>query len=464
MSLSSPPSQLSWRAHYWQTIVLALPLVIGQLASIGIATADVFAMGQISSHDLASGSLAARFYQPFYFMGLGITLATGPIVAQGLGGNDPRLVRRAFRQGMVIAVVLALLAMPFVMVGDVVLVWLGQDPVISAHAKDFLFWSAIGLPFMFLFFVLRQFVSSHKKPMPQVIATIGGLLANILGNHICVHGYGPIPPMGLGGIALSTTIVYLLICVGLLIYIGMTEPYKSSKPFQRLWIMDWDITRRIFVIGIPIGCTIVAETGMFIAVVFIIGLYGPVPLAASAIANQIAAVAFMVPLAIGQASTIRVGHFAGANDRYNISRASWSAVWVGLALTSIIMVYLFAQSEFLIDLFLADDDPMAAAVAAIAVPMMIITALFQWGDGTQAITISALRGLNDTKVPAYIAIACFWFVGVGIGAIGAYAFDFDPVAIWGCLLIGLMVASVALTYRLYMATRRITRGGAILTQ
>ena len=203
---------------------------------------------------------------------------------------------------------------------------------------------------------------------------------------------------------------------------------------------------------------------MFIAVVFIIGLYGPVPLAASAIANQIAAVAFMVPLAIGQASTIRVGHFAGAHDRYNISRASWSAVWVGLALTSIIMVYLFARSEFLIDLFLADDDPMAAAVAAIAVPMMIITALFQWGDGTQAITISALRGLNDTRVPAYIAIACFWFIGVGIGAVGAYAFNFDPVAIWGCLLIGLMVAAVALTYRLYVATQRITRGGAILNQ
>jgi MATE family multidrug resistance protein len=128
------------------------------------------------------------------------------------------------------------------------------------------------------------------------------------------------------------------------------------------------------------------------------------------------------------------------------------------------MAYLLLQSEFLIDLFLADNDPMTAAVAGFAIPMMIITALFQWGDGTQAITISALRGLNDTKVPAYIAIACFWFVGVGIGAIGAYAFDFDPVAIWGCLMIGLMVASVALTYRLYMATRRITRGGAILTQ
>jgi MATE family multidrug resistance protein len=128
------------------------------------------------------------------------------------------------------------------------------------------------------------------------------------------------------------------------------------------------------------------------------------------------------------------------------------------------MIYLFAQSEFLIDLFLADDDPMTAAVATFAIPMMIITALFQCGDGTQAITISALRGLNDTRVPAYIAIACFWFIGVGIGAVGAYAFDFDPVAIWGCLLIGLMVASVALTYRLYVATRRITRGGAILNQ
>ena len=58
---------------------------------------------------------------------------------------------------------------------------------------------------------------------------------------------------------------------------------------------------------------------MFIAVTFLIGLFGTAALAAAAIANQIAAVTFMIPIAIAQASTVRVGNFAGSAHRANLS-------------------------------------------------------------------------------------------------------------------------------------------------
>lgn len=452
----------SWNTHNWQNIKLSLPIVIGALATIGIWTADIIAMGQIDSVNLAAGSLANRYFQPFYFFALGVTLAVGPLVAQGLGSNDDRQIRRSLRQGLLIGVVLGILAAPLVMLGEPVLNLLGQDPALTSMTGGFLLWSAIGLPFIFIFFVLRQYVVAHQRPLPQVIAMILGLGLNVLGNHVLVEGIGPFPKMGLTGIALSTTIVYLLICVGLLIWIGTTAPYKQSKPFQRLWVMDWAITWRLLKIGVPIGLTILAETSMFVAITFLIGLFGTAALAAGAIANQIAAVSFMVPIALAQASSILVSNYAGANDRGNTQRSGWSAMSVGVGLTMMTTVILIVWPEFWIGFYLAEGDVLIDEVMLYAVPMVIIAGCFQIPDGMQAIATSILRGLNDTKIPAVLGITSFWVIGVGSGAFAGLVLGWGPVAIWGGLVIGLCAAAIGLSWRTYQTMKRIDRGGKIL--
>ena len=156
----------------------------------------------------------------------------------------------------------------------------------------------------------------------------------------------------------------------------MIQPFRDSRPFQRLWVMDWAVTARLLRIGVPIGLTIVAEAGMFIAVTFLIGLFGTAALAAAAIANQIAAVTFMIPIAIAQASTVRVGNFAGAADRANLSRSAGATFWIGIAATAATMVILLIWPEFLIGLFLTGKDAMFADVMALALPMLLLTALF----------------------------------------------------------------------------------------
>ena len=253
---------LSWTMHFRKTLALAIPLALGQLMSIGINTADIIAMGQLGTHQLAAGSLAARYFQPFFFMGMGLMLAVGPLVAQGLGANDHRLVRRSLRQGLFLAVVVGLLFILPIAGGRTVLIWLGQDPDILMHVDEFLLWLAVGIPFVFIFFVARQYVISHQRPIPQVVAAALGLGANIIANHMLINGLGPFPAMGLNGIALSTSVIYGLMGGGLLIYIGLSAPYRASAPFHRIWVMDWQISWRMLKIGTPIGLTIVAETGM----------------------------------------------------------------------------------------------------------------------------------------------------------------------------------------------------------
>ena len=430
--------------------------------SIGINTADIIAMGQLGTHELAAGSLAARYFQPFFFMGMGLMLAVGPLVAQGLGGNNNRLVRRALRQGLFLAVAVGLAFILPIAEGRTVLIWLGQDPAILVHADEFLLWLAVGIPFVFIYFVARQYVISHQRPIPQVVAAALGLGANIIANHMLINGLGPFSAMGLNGIALSTSVIYLLMGIGLLIYIGLSAPYRASAPFNRIWVMDWQITWRMLKIGTPIGLTIMAETGMFIAVALMIGLFGTAPLAASAITNQIAAVAFMIPLAIGQASSVRVGHFAGADNRNNIGRAAWAAMIAALGVTFVTALFIAIFPVPLIKLFLGVTDLLTKDVISFAVPLMMITALFQMVDGAQVIGISVLRGLNDTKWPALLSVGSFWGIGVIAGAIFAFYFDSGPVGLWFGLLIGLTSAALSLGWRMHRSIQRINSGGSIL--
>lgn len=453
---------LNWRDHLAENLRLAMPLIVGQLATIGIWTSDVLAMGQIDSDSLAAGALATRYFQPIFFLAIGISLAVGPLIAQGLGAGDDRQIRRSFRQGMIIAFTLGMLTIPLLFVAEPVLITLGQDPELSRLTKPFLFWTSFGLPFMFLTFVLRQFLISYQRPMPQVIAMLIALAVNVGLNEILSKGAGPIPAMGLGGIALGTSIVYFLLCVGLIGYIANSSPFRESKPFQRLWLMDWDITFRVLKIGVPIGLTIVAETGMFIAAALLIGLYGTASLAAISIANQIAAVAFMIPISMAQAGMVRIGNYAGAEDRQNLFKSATATMTLALSACTLTMIILLIWPDAMIRMFIQPSDSLFADVQALAIPMLLLTSLFQIPDGVQSVALAILRGINDTKIPGIIAIGCFWITGVGAGAIAGFTLGMGPIGVWGGVTFGLFVASGVLTIRMRKAMRRIKDGGQIL--
>ena len=103
-----------------------------------------------------------------------------------------------------------------------------------------------------------------------------------------------------------------------------------------------------------------------------------------------------------------------------------------------------------------------ALLKGLALPMLVLTALFQVPDGVQAIAMSILRGLNDTRAPGMIAIGSFWITGVAVGTLAGHQFALGPSGVWGGLLIGLSVAALLLTFRMRRALRRVRDGGRIL--
>ena len=442
--------------------LLMVPLVASQVASFGIMTSDIIMMGQLSVADLASGSLAIRYYQPFYFFTLGLTAVTAPLIAQAIGAGDPQAARRAFRQGLVIVFILSLITMPLVAYGAPVLTFLGQGADVAARAEPFLFWTALTIPQFFLFLMFRFFVIGNQKTRAQLVVTLSGLMVNLILNPLFASGLWGVPQLGLSGIAIATMISYMVMNVMMFVYIQYHPDFRGLDPFVRLWRLDLQLMRRIIRLGVPNAIIVMSETGMFVIAGFMIGTFGTAALASAGIANQIAAMAFMVPLGLSQATASVVGRAAGQNDALLVGRAGWSAhilgVLIALPMTLILLIY----PETLAMLFIHPDDENFASTLPIVVSMLFYVGLFQLVDGMQVIAGAKLRGINDTKIPAIIALISYWGVGIGCAYLFAFTLDWGPAVVWGGLGIGLATASLITTYRWARHLDQIRKGRAIL--
>ena len=205
-------------------------------------------------------------------------------------------------------------------------------------------------------------------------------------------------------------------------------------------------------LGWPIGVTMALEMGVFALAAYFMGWIGAPAVAAHAVALQLAALTFMIPLGLGQAATVRVGLAPGRGDEAGVARAGWMAWVIGVAFMGAMAIVMWAIPRHLVTLFLS-DVPANAVVIGLAVSFLRVAAAFQLVDGAQVIGAGMLRGLHDTRWPLLFALFGYWVVGLGIGAWLAFAEDWKGVGIWVGLASGLAAVAVLMLARWMLRDR-----------
>jgi len=188
------------------------------------------------------------------------------------------------------------------------------------------------------------------------------------------------------------------------------------------------------------------EGGVFSAAAYLMGLFGAPSVAAHQIALQIAATTFMIPLALGQAATVRVGLAYGRKDPDGIALAGWTAFVLSIAFMTVMATLMYVFPRPLITLFL-DDTPDNAMVISLGVSFLLVAALFQIVDGAQVVGAGMLRGLHDARVPMMFALFGYWAIGLGVGVALAFTMDWRGIGIWAGLAAGLGVVAVLMMWR-----------------
>lgn len=448
-----------WRREIAAMLKLAVPLAATQLLMIGINTTDVVMMGWLGPDKLAAGSLGFTLYMPAFLFGVGLLSTVAALAAQALGAKEYRGVRRSVRQGLWIATAYGVLAGLFLWNGEAILLALGQNAATAALAGGYLHAALWGFPAAIWVIVLRGFVTALSRPRSALLIILAGTLLNAALNYVLMFGHFGFPRLELVGAGIATSIVNYLMVAIFLAAIQADRRFRRHAILARFWRPDWPRFRRLLALGLPIGITVLAETAFFSSAAILMGWISVSALAAHTIALQCAAVAFMVPLGVSQATTVRVGLAFGAGDRERIGRSGWTAFILGTAFMSCSALAFWFAGPQLVGLFLDRGMAENAATIALAVAFLRIAAVFQLLDGAQVIGVGALRGLQDTLVPMVIAVLGYWAIGFPVAALLGFPLALGGEGVWWGLASGLAVVAGLLVWRFAGRDRLLTRAG-----
>jgi len=432
---------------------LAIPLATAQFAQSATGFVDTVMTGMLGSEALAAGGLGAGLFTFLLTVSTAIISAVSPLAAEAYGGDHPERVTTVVRQGLWLALLLTIPFMVVVLNGAPLLRLLGQKPETITQAQSYLNAIAWGCFPALAFAALRFFVAALSKPRSIMVIVVFGTLLNMVGNYVLMFGKFGFPALGLAGTGWSSAFSFWAMFGSLIVYILRQPLLNQYSVFRRLHRFEAKTLRILLGVGLPIGGMVAVEAGLFVITTFLMGQLGTVTLAAHQIALQSAAIAFNVPLGISFATTVRVGQLFGQQNLVAARLAGFVGIALGaLSMGAAALLFWFAPT-FVVDLYLDMSNPANMDVIQPAKALLGVAAVFQIVDGIQVNAAGALRGLQDTRVPLLIAIACYWGVGLTSGLALSRHFGLNGVGLWWGLAVGLTAAAIVLTLRFDRHTR-----------
>ena len=437
----------SYKLHFKATLSLGLPLIGSHLMQMVPGLTDTIMLGWYGVDELAASVLAHSLFFIILIVGSGFAITVMPMVASAAAIDDKTSVRRSVRMGLWISIIYSIFFIPILLFSENLFLILGQEEHLAKSAQTYLRiagWSIVpGL----LIMVLKSFFSALERPNVVLLSLIIGGMVNIILNYTLIFGNFGMPELGLTGAAIATLVTTILSILILLYFCLFKDEYSLYLIFNNIWRMDIEAFKEVFKLGLPVGITMLAESGLFSATAVMMGWLGTNALAAHGIAIQISGITFMIYLGLANAGTVRVGRAVGRMDNSGLKLASISVIILTIGAVLIVAFTFLSVPKPLLMLFLSPSHVDTPSIILIGVPLLAIAAIFQIADGLQVVVLGLLRGLKDTAIPMVITTICYWGIGIPCSYLFGFVFNWGGNGIWFGLVIGLTLASAFLSSR-----------------
>lgn len=428
------------------------------VAGFSIHMTDTIMLGWYSVTSLAAATVATGLWFITFIIGAGFGRAVTPLVAEAAELGDETSARRVTRMALWLsAIYSALLVVPF-MYGEAVLLAIGQEPAVAAQGGLYLRIAVLGMFPAMGAQVMRSYLGAMELTAIQLWITLVALAANALVNYALIFGNFGAPELGIEGAAIASVVIQIVQMIALMVYVQWKKP--EAELFRRIWKSDNEAIAQVFRLGLPIGLTSFAEGGLFVASSVMMGWIGEIELAAHGIAMQLTAFMFMFHVGMSEAATIRASRQYGARSEPELRRGAIAAYAVSLSFGLVVIVLFLTMPGVFVSLFIDPNDPARDAVLALGIVLIMLSALFQFVDAAQIVALSVLRGVQDTRVPMWLACLSYWVIGIPSGYIMAFVFGWGPIGLWLGLTVGLGVAALLLSQRFWARSVHIAKVSA----
>ena len=446
----------SVRTEFVPMLKIAVPVVMAELGWMTMGVVDTVMVGPLGPQAISAAGVGNSMHIAFAIFGMAIMLGLDTLVSQAYGARDIRDCHRWFFDGLTLA---GLLAVPIMTL--LVLVWfaipsLGFHDAVRPLLETYFGILLLSTPFLLAYAVCRRYLQAMHAVTPVMFALVTANVINATGNWVLIHGHFGFPALGVAGSAWATVIsrAYML---GTLLFAVWWIDRKRTRELLRdalpsealakeghgLWHVDRAFNaarlRRLLSLGLPAASQMGAEVGVFALATAMSGTLDPISSASHQIALNMAGVAFMIPLGLGSAGAVRVGHAVGARDRYRAQAAGWTAILLTTAFMIFAALVFILVPRQLIGLFSKDAD-----VLSVGTSLLFLAAIFQLFDGIQGVITGTLRGLGDTRTPMIVNLVAHWLLGLPTSYVLCFVVGWGVYGLWIGLSLGLIVVGVVL--------------------
>ncbi|MFA7613865.1 MAG: MATE family efflux transporter [Candidatus Caldatribacteriota bacterium] len=431
---------LSSKLAFKQLLLFALPIIAGHLGIVLIGTGDMVIAGHYSSECLAAIGLAVAIANPIMISLLGLQFSISPVLAQKRGRGED--ISEYFFSVLLYTFFVSLISCILTYVSSYFVSYFGYSENVTRIIIDYLritSFSAFGLC---LYQGLKEYLQSQEKTLASNLIAIIAVGVNLFMNYGLVFGKFGLPQLHEVGLAWASFGVRAFMALGLFLL--------TIKLLKKKLVIKWDFIKEVFTLGTPIAFTLFFEIMAFCSVTLFVGKFGEIQSAANNIALNIGSLAFMVPMSIGAAVSVKIGHAYGERNFPLIRIFSKVALLFALAFAVLTCLVFSFLPDTLVALFTSDQQ-----VLEWGSRLLFYVACFQFFDGAQVTQAGILRGLNITRAASIAVFIGYWIIGIPIGYYLGFIQNFEAIGFWQGLTISLAVVAVMLGLVLKKALKNV---------
>lgn len=436
--------------YYKRNLKVAVPVIISQAGQTTVMLADNIMVGHVGPMELAAVSFAGSVYMIGMVFGMGFTLGLTPLIGIAYGEGRFRKAGLLFQNALLINLFSTAIFMSLMFLGGAFLGRMGQEAVVVELGRPYYYimvWSF--LPQM-IFFSGRQFAEGIGNTKIAMYVTIICNLLNILLNYVLIYGKWGFPEMGVTGAAVATLISRIAMAVSMVFVFFRFTLFRRYFSFFSKNGFIGKYMKQLISIGAPISLQTGMEVLTFSLCGIMIGWINGISLAANQVTQTMTSLTFMMAMGVSSATTIRVSHQLGERNYYGMRKAGFASMHLALAFMSVSAFCFIVFRNYIPLLFTSD-----AEVIAIASQLFIVAGIFQIFDGIQVVSMAALRGMADTKIPMFISFISYIVVCLSVGYCLAFLAGFGAVGMWLGYVAGLGLAAVWLSLRFNRKSREL---------
>jgi MATE family multidrug resistance protein len=439
----------SIRSEFLPMLKIAIPVVMAELGWMTMGVVDTVMVGPLGPEAISAAGVGNSMHIAFAIFGMAVMLGLDTLVSQAYGARDIRACHRWFFDGLMLAGLMAVPIMTLLVVVWFAIPALGFHGAVRPLLEGYFGVLLLSTPFLLAYAVCRRYLQGMHAALPVMFALLTANLINLAGNWLLIYGHFGFPQLGVTGSAWATVISRAYMFGALLFAVWWIDRKRARQIGEQangligLWHVhrpfDPARLRRLLALGLPAASQMGAEVGVFALATALSGTLDPISSAAHQIALNMAGVAFMIPLGLGSAGAVRVGHAAGARDHHRASAAGWTAILLATGFMLIAAATFVLVPRQLIGLFSTDPSVLEVGTA-----LLLLAAVFHLFDGIQGVITGTLRGIGDTRTAMKVNLVAHWLIGLPTGYLLCFAVGWGVYGLWVGLSLGLIVTGIVL--------------------